>query len=117
MMTLGETHMSSEQLVVKRWMWEKTLSEAAILRHMETEGMKAHRVKNESGQKYLAQRHEYAKIIYVIRGSITYRIPESGEEATLHPGDKLEIAAGVNHEAEVGPYGVVYLEGHHKIAF
>jgi quercetin dioxygenase-like cupin family protein len=106
--------MSSEQLVVKRWMWDKTLSEAAILHHMEEEGLKSHRWKKETSEKYPAQCHEFTKVIYVIRGSITFRIPESGEEVTLHPGDKLEIAAGLKHDIEVGPYGVVCLEGHRR---
>ena len=51
-----------------------------------------------------------------MRGSITFRIPTTGEEVSLNPGDKLELPAGVSHEAVVGPMGVVCLEGHRKLS-
>ena len=108
--------MTSQQLSVKRWTWDKTLSESAIMRHMEREGLETHRWKNESGTRYQAQAHEFEKVILVMRGSITFRIPETGEEVSLNPGDKLELPAGITHEAVVGPMGVVYLEGHRKVS-
>ncbi len=49
-------------------------------------------------------------MIYVLRGSITFGLPESGERLTLHPGDRLDLPAGVQHDAVVGPQGVACLE-------
>jgi quercetin dioxygenase-like cupin family protein len=108
--------MTSQQLNVKRWTWDKTLSENAIMRHMEREGLETHRWKNESGARYQAQAYDFEKVILVMRGSITFRIPETGEEVSLNPGDKLEMPAGITHEAVVGPMGVVCLEGHRKVS-
>lgn len=106
--------MSSKQLVVKRWTWDKTLSERAILRHMETEGLETQRWKNEPGAKHQAQTYNFEKVILVMRGSIMFRLPETGEQVSLNPGDRLVLPAGIKHEAVVGPMGVVCLEGHRK---
>jgi quercetin dioxygenase-like cupin family protein len=107
--------MDSQQLRVKRWTWDKTLSENAIMRHMEREGLETHRWKSESGARYQPQAYDFEKVILVMRGSITFRIPETGEEVSLNPGDKLELPADIPHEAVVGPMGVVCLEGHRKV--
>ena len=107
--------MSSNRLHVRRWTWNKTLSEQAILHHMKREGLDAHRWKNEPGKAYEAHSHDFDKVILVMRGSITFRIPATGEEVSLNPGDRLELPAGVEHEAVVGPMGVVCLEGHRKV--
>jgi quercetin dioxygenase-like cupin family protein len=93
-------------------MWDKTLSEAALLRQMENEGMRSYRWSNNPGDTYAAHEHDYHKVIFVIRGSITFILPDTGEEAALHPGDRLDLPAGVRHEARVGPQGVVCIEGH-----
>jgi uncharacterized cupin superfamily protein len=106
--------MTSNQLVVKRWTWNKTLSEMAILHHMEREGLETQRWKNEPGTKYQAQAYNFEKVILIMRGSITYRLPETGEQVSLNPGDRLVLPAGLKHEAVVGPMGVVCLEGHRK---
>jgi quercetin dioxygenase-like cupin family protein len=106
--------MTSQSFTVKRWQWDKTLSEAAIIRHMEMEGLVTQRWKNEPGTRHQAHTYEYEKTILVMRGSIIFRITETGEEVALNPGDRLELPAGIAHEAIVGPMGVVCLEGHRK---
>ena len=106
--------MTSEQLRVRRWMWNRTLSEQAIIRHMEMEGLETHRWKNDPGMKHPPYAYDFERVILVMRGSITIRIPETGEQVSLNPGDRLELPAGIIHEAVVGPMGVVYLEGHRK---
>jgi quercetin dioxygenase-like cupin family protein len=50
--------------------------------------------------------------VYVVRGSITFGLPARGEALELHAGDRLDLPAGVIHDALVGPEGVVCLEGH-----
>ena len=104
--------MNSRRLCVKRWTWDKTLSEQAILHHMKREGLDSHRWKNEPGTIYEAHSHEFDKVILVMLGSITFEVPETGEEVTFNPGDKLELPAGIEHEAVLGPMGAVCLEGH-----
>lgn len=103
--------MGFQRTAVKRWIWEKTLSEPAILRSLEAEGFRATRWMNDPGYVYAAHTHEYDKVVLVMRGSITFNLPMTGEEYKLQPGDRLELPAGVQHQATVGPQGVLCLEG------
>ena len=61
---------------------------------------------------YAAHSHSYDKVIYVVRGSITFGLPELGEQLTLKAGDRLDLPAGTVHDAMVGAQGVVCLEAH-----
>jgi hypothetical protein len=51
-------------------------------------------------------------VIYVVKGSITFGLPGSGERLEMRVGDRLELDGGVMHDAVVGPEGVVCLEAH-----
>lgn len=104
--------MAAKQLAVKRWLWDKTLSEAAILRHMESEGLRSHRWSAEPGKSYAAQNYGFDRVFFVIRGSLTLVFPDGREKITLHPGDRIDLPAGFLHETIIGPLGVVCLEGH-----
>jgi quercetin dioxygenase-like cupin family protein len=61
---------------------------------------------------YSAHAHGYNKVICVVRGSITFGLPEFGQNLTLKAGDRLDLPAGTVHDAVVGSQGVVCLEGH-----
>jgi len=61
---------------------------------------------------YSAHKHDYNKVIYVVSGSITFGLPVLKKQITLNVGDRLEIPVGTVHDAQVGPDGVVCLEGH-----
>jgi quercetin dioxygenase-like cupin family protein len=56
--------------------------------------------------------HSYDKIIYVVHGSITFNLPQLQQQVTLTAGDRLNLPAGILHDAVVGPHGVVCLEAH-----
>jgi hypothetical protein len=47
-----------------------------------------------------------------IEGFAHFGLPGSGDKLTLNPGDRLELPAGVSHNAVVGKQGVVCLEAH-----
>ena len=74
--------------------------------------MQPYRWSNAPGDVYGAHTHAYHKVIYVVQGAITFGLPDTGEQATLQAGDRLELPAGVAHDAMVGPQGVVCLEAH-----
>ncbi len=61
---------------------------------------------------YAAHSHSYNKVIYVVQGSITFGLPELGKQLTLKAGDRLDLPAGIVHDAVVGSQGVVCLEAH-----
>jgi uncharacterized protein YjlB len=54
----------------------------------------------------------HIEVLYVVRGSITFGLPGRGEALELRVGDRLDLPAGVAHDAVVGPDGVACLEGH-----
>ncbi len=71
---------------------------------------------NGPGDRYSVHRHDYDKVIVVARGSITFGL--HGEDVhrpaaiELGIGDRLELPAGTDHDAVVGPGGVDCLEAH-----
>lgn len=79
---------------------------------LRAEGLAASRWGNGPGDRYGVHRHEYDKVIAVERGSIAFGLPARGDRIDLVAGDRLELPAGVDHDALVGPAGVECLEAH-----
>lgn len=79
---------------------------------MTDEGLNPYSWSNGPYDTYFAHSHNYHKVIYVVRGSITFGLPGCGEKVTLKTGDRLDLPAGTLHDARVGAYGVTCLEGH-----
>lgn len=76
------------------------------------EGLEATTWSNGAGDRYGAHEHAYDKVIVCTRGSIRFGLPGEGTTMELEPGDRLEIPAGTDHDALVGPNGVACLEAH-----
>lgn len=79
---------------------------------MADEGLDPYLWSNGPFDTYSAHSHGYDKVIYVVFGSITFGLPELGQSLMLKAGDRLDLPAGVVHNATVGAEGVVCLEGH-----
>jgi gentisate 1,2-dioxygenase len=95
-----------------RWS-DETLPDEALLRSiLADEDLHPYVWSNGPGDIYSAHRHTYHKVIYVVRGSITFGLPDSGDKFTLNSGDRLELPPGVRHDAVVGTQGVACLEAH-----
>ena len=58
---------------------------------------------------YPSHVHEQREVRIVLEGTMTIRTPTAVHE--LGPGDRVDLAAGEQHEARVGPRGVRYLAG------
>ena len=67
---------------------------------------------NSANDSYSARKHNYHKVIYVVRGSIIFIFPVLKMKIRLKTGDRLEIPSEIVHSAEVGEEGVTCLEGH-----
>jgi uncharacterized protein YjlB len=67
---------------------------------------------NGPGDRYSSHRHGYDKVIAVAAGSIVFGLPGLGSRIELETGDRLELPAGTDHDAQVGPAGVRCLEAH-----
>jgi quercetin dioxygenase-like cupin family protein len=79
---------------------------------MVDEGLSPYVWSNAPYDIYAAHTHSYIKVIFVAQGSITFGLPESGKQVALRAGDRLDLPAGIVHEARVGAQGVVCLEAH-----
>jgi quercetin dioxygenase-like cupin family protein len=97
---------------VTRWSGESP-DEPALRHRMEVEGLSPYMWSNGPGDRYAPHSHGYDKVIYVVTGSIRFRLPELEESVELKPGDRLDLTAGTVHDAIVGEEGVRCLEGHH----
>jgi len=97
---------------IRPWSEGQPPTEASLRRILDEEGLQPYRWSNAPGDVYSAHTHTYHKVIYVVKGSITFGFPGDGQQATLHPGDRLELSAGTSHDAVVGPEGVICLEAH-----
>ena len=100
------------ELTIRPWSEEQPPSEGEIRRILAEEGLQPYRWSNAPGDVYNAHTHSYHKVIYVVRGSITFGFPGDGSQASLQTGDRLELPAGTAHDAVVGSQGVVCLEAH-----
>lgn len=76
------------------------------------EGLDPYSWSNGPNDVYSAHSHSYDKVIYVVQGSITFGLPDLNQSLTLKAGDRLDLPAGVVHNANVGAEGVLCLEGH-----
>lgn len=100
------------EVKVTRWHSKQPATEAAIQCLLREEALSASAWQNGPHDIYAAHCHSYDKVIYVVRGSITFGLTELGQSVSLTAGDRLDLARGVWHHAQVGPEGVVCLEAH-----
>ena len=104
--------MKTDKVEVIRWSEEQLPDEGLLRSILAAEDLNPYVWSNKPGHVYGAHSHSYHKVIYVIQGSITFGLPDSGEKVTLDSGDRLELSAGVAHDAVVGIQGVACLEAH-----
>ncbi len=83
-------------------------AEPKARRAFEAEGLVPRTWSNEPGYRYGDHEHGSHKVLFCIRGSITFHTP--GGDVTLGPGDRLDLPAGTPHGATVGPGGVTCME-------
>jgi quercetin dioxygenase-like cupin family protein len=100
------------QVRVIRWAGAASPTREAIESILASEALTGYIWSNAPGDRYTAHQHSYGKIIYVVKGSITFGLPDTGETIGLRSGDRLEIPAGTRHDATVGPKGVECIEAH-----
>ena len=101
---------------VLRWQEAKTPQEQELYRRMQHEGLSPYTWSNGPGYSYAVHNHTYEKVLYCVRGSICFVLPDLANTIgnmgaiDLAPGDCLILPAGVRHSAQVGPQGVTCLE-------
>lgn len=94
------------------WQKSKPPGEAELRYVMLADGMDPKRWSHLAGEGHPAHSHEYHTAIYCVEGAMTFTIlDENNRRIDMHPGDRLEIPAGVRHVAVAGADGGAYLEG------
>ena len=97
---------------VTPWSDSSAPTQSVLWRLMTDEGLSPYSWSNGPFDVSSAHSHSYNKVIYVVQGSITFGLPELGKQITLQTGDRLDLPAGIVHDAQVGAQGVVCLEAH-----
>jgi uncharacterized protein YjlB len=87
-------------------------TQSTLRKRMAEQGLTPYAWSNGPHDVYSAHSHSYNKVIYVVQGSITFGLPELDKQLTLKAGDRLDLPAGIVHNAVVGAQGVVCLEAH-----
>jgi uncharacterized protein YjlB len=97
---------------VVRWAGEEGPTAGAIDEIMRAEGLLPSSWSNGPGDRYGVHDHAYHKVLYCVRGSIRFVLPDDGEAAgvDLGPGDRMELPAGMRHGAIVGLHGCQCIE-------
>ena len=98
--------------LVTPWADQFSPTESTLTKLCAERGLRPYLWSNGPHDTYSAHSHSYAKVIYVVRGSITFGLPELGQQLTLKAGDRLDLPAGTVHDAVVGAQGVTCLEAH-----
>ena len=95
-----------------RWHKETVPSLEALRAALTGEGFQVYEWADPPGTVYPVHVHDYLEVRWVIRGKLRIGLPESGEEFTLEPGDRLDVPPNAPHWVDVDPIaGVVYLTG------
>lgn len=100
------------EVTIQRWEESEPPAESELRELYRQEGLSPYTWSNGPGDTYVAHSHPYDKLIYVVRGSITWILPSAGQEIETRSGDRLELPRGTQHAARVGPHGVTCLEAH-----
>ncbi len=97
---------------VTPWVASTPPTESTLRQRLVGEGLDAYAWSNGPHDVYSAHVHSYDKVIYVVKGSITFGLPQLDQQLTLQAGDRLDLPAGTIHDAVVGTQGVICLEAH-----
>jgi mannose-6-phosphate isomerase-like protein (cupin superfamily) len=98
---------------VIRWQGAGQPQEQELRSMMQKEGLAPYSWANGPGDNYAVHSHNYEKVLYCVRGSIRFMLPdqpESSRAIDLTPGDCMILPAHTRHSAHVGPHGVTCLE-------
>lgn len=101
---------------VMRWQEGTAPDEQTLRQRMQKEGLSPYAWSNGPAYHYAAHLHTYEKVLYCVRGSIRFVLPDQPdgtEQETaidLQAGDGMILPAGTRHSALVGPQGVTCIE-------
>ncbi len=90
-----------------RWNKETPPSLDALRSALTGEGLTVTEWADPAGTVYPVHTHEYAETRVVVRGYLRVGLPDTDEEYTLGPGDRLDIPSNTPHWSDVSGEGPV----------
>ena len=99
-----------EGVELVRWPHARSLPEEEVVRFFQARKLRFSRWSNGPDEIFSLHTHPYRKILYCLRGSISFTLPDAGESVALRAGDRLILPSGLRHGAVVGPDGVTCIE-------
>ena len=100
------------ELKVTPWIQEDLPTEEDIIGELEEQELKVYHWSSLPDSVFAGHTHGYHKVLYVLEGNIKFEFPARHESLNLNAGDRLDLPAGVRHDATVGVDGVKCLEAH-----
>ena len=85
---------------------------ADLVARLNAEGLRPGSWATGPADVYAAHAHGFDKVLVCVAGRIVFGLPGRGEQVALRQGDRLDLPAGTEHGAVVGPEGVTCLEAH-----
>jgi hypothetical protein len=85
-------------------------TQAELVARLRSEGLDPGPWSNGPNDRYSPHDHGYDKVLVCAAGSIRFGLPDRGVTVDLEVGDRLDLPAGVRHDAFVGRDGVTCLE-------
>src|SRR5579863_7041292 len=98
---------------VIRWQGTAEPQESTLRQRMQQQGLSPYSWSNGPGDTYAVHSHTYEKVLYCVRGSIRFVLPDQPEDSRsidLAAGDCMILPAHTRHSAYVGSHGVTCLE-------
>ncbi len=96
----------------RKWVGGEGLTRTAVKNLMWTEGLKAFNLYGMPNEVYQLNVVPHHRVVWVIRGSITFYLPDEKRHIILNRGDRLDLRPGTPHQAIVGPEKFLCLEAY-----
>jgi quercetin dioxygenase-like cupin family protein len=100
------------ELKVTPWSGPTPPEEEELQNQLAKQDLKVYHWSSAPEAVFFSHTHGYHKILYIISGSIKFDFPSRHKVINLHPGDRLDLPAGIRHSAVAGTDGVTCLEAH-----
>ena len=100
------------ELKVTSWDQEEPPTEEDLKAELDEQELRIFNWSSPPEDVFAGHTHGYHKILYVVDGSIKFEFPTRHETINLNAGDRLDLPAGIRHNAVVGMDGVTCLEAH-----
>lgn len=95
---------------VRHWVGGPALTKVSIRLLLDCEGLDSQVWQGGIGDVYHLQSLPYQRILWVAEGSLIINLPLTKQKFILKKGDRLDLLPNTEHQAIVGPVGVVCVE-------